>query len=106
MKLDDVQVKAGSARRRKSQAERQSYERKHGWDIVAVPLGVMVTRLPECTMPRDEWEPEVVLIPWALVSCPCAVAEAQITLAPPPFDVPDLGGEPVRRGPGRPPKVA
>jgi hypothetical protein len=93
MRLDDVEAR--TARRRKSQPEKAVFERSKGWDITATEHGVVVKRGPDCKVPRDEWEPDIILIPWALVSAPPAVSVDQ-----------SEADEPVKRGPGRPPRAA
>jgi len=73
MKLDKVSV--SNPVRYFEKPPRVMYEASKGYDIDAQALGVVVTRLPNCTVAIDRDEPAVVLIPWALVSEPCAVKE-------------------------------
>jgi hypothetical protein len=75
MKLDKVSVVTPI--RYFEKPPRVMYESKNGYDIDAMPLGVLVTRLPGCKVQIDREEPDVVLIPWSQVSEPCSVAKEQ-----------------------------
>jgi hypothetical protein len=76
MKLDKVSILRPATYH--EQPARHQYETAKGYDITATPIGVVVVRLPECTVPlaaRDE--PMTVLVPWVLVGEPCSVAKEQ-----------------------------
>jgi hypothetical protein len=59
------------------QPARSMYERSKGYDIVATAAGVLVSRTPECTVRLARDEPNIVLIPWGLISEPCSVSDVQ-----------------------------
>lgn len=75
MRLDEVTIL-----KPKSYGEapvRSRYQRSNGYDLTATAAGVLVSRLPDCKIGKGRDEPDSVLVPWALVSEPCAVSPEQ-----------------------------